>query len=176
LAEQLPAVKKKYLLHADYSKVTMDQLMNDFGRDGWMGLQCETTSSVYIENLGNGKFKTHVLPVQAQFAPVNSIVAEDVDADGNTDLIIAGNEYQAAANTGRYDASYGLLLKGDGKGGFTPVDILQSGLLIDGDIKDMKMISIKNNGRLLLAIPNDSKLISLVMNATTKTKLYKNEK
>jgi hypothetical protein len=55
MAAQVPAVKKKYLLHKDYSKVTMKQLLNDFGPDGWMILKCETVSSVWIENLGQGR-------------------------------------------------------------------------------------------------------------------------
>ncbi|HKZ68186.1 MAG TPA: VCBS repeat-containing protein [Chitinophagaceae bacterium] len=158
LAEQVPAVKKKYLLHRDYSEVTMQQLINDFGADGWTVLKCETVSSVWIENLGQGKFKAQALPVQAQLAPINSIVADDIDGDGNTDLIIAGNEYQAAANIGRYDASYGLLMKGNGKGNFMPVNMVESGIIIDGDVKDMKMVSIKSKGKALLAAPNDSPL------------------
>ena len=108
------------------------------------------------------------LPVQAQFAPVNSIVANDIDDDGNTDLIIAGNEYQSAVSTGRYDASYGLVLMGNGKGNFTPVNMVKSGLIIDGDVKDLKMISVKNKGKLLLAAPNDSKLKIFLLNSPVK--------
>jgi enediyne biosynthesis protein E4 len=106
------------------------------------------------------------LPIQAQVAPVNSIVADDIDGDGNLDLIIAGNEYQTAANTGRYDASYGLLLKGNGKGDFVPVNSTASGIVIDGDVKDMKMISVKNKGKVLLAAPNDSKLKIFSLNSS----------
>jgi enediyne biosynthesis protein E4 len=168
LAEQLPSVKKKYLLHADYAKISMENLKNDFGSEGWMELKCETAASVWIENLGNGKFKTHDLPIAAQFAPINSIVAEDVDEDGNTDLIIAGNEYQTAAATGRYDASYGLFLKGNGKGIFTAVNMVSSGLIIDGDIKDLKIINIKNKGRILLAAPNDETLKIFLLNTAAK--------
>lgn len=164
LSEQLPSIKKKYLLHADYAKVKMEQLKNDIGADGWTELKCEIAESIWIENLGNNKFKIHALPVAAQVAPVNSIVADDIDNDGNTDLIIAGNEYQAAISTGRYDASYGLVLKGDGKGNFNPANIVKSGLIIDGDVKDMKMISIKNKGKLLLVAPNDSKLKTFLLN------------
>ena len=166
LAEQLPSVKKKYLLHKDYASITMDQLKNDFGSDGWSELKCETSASVWIENLGNGKFKMHELPIQAQLAPINSIVAEDVDEDGNIDLIIAGNEYQTAVATGRYDASYGLFLKGNGKGIFSPV--INSGLIIDGDIKDLKIISIKNKSKVLVAAPNDDTLKIFLLNAAAK--------
>ncbi len=168
LAEQLPAAKKKYLLHADYAKILMQQLQNDFGADGWSELKCETAATVWIENLGNTKFKTHQLPMQAQFAPVNSILATDVDEDGNVDLIIAGNEYQTAAATGRYDASYGLFLKGNGKGAFTPVSILNSGLIIDGDVKDLKLITQKSQNKLLLAAPNDDNLKVFLLHSSVK--------
>lgn len=157
LGDQAPMLKKKYLQHSDYSKIDMQKLKSDFGSDGWNELKCETSASVWIENLGGGKFKSHELPLQAQFAPINSIVATDADTDGNIDLIVAGNEYQAEVNIGRYDASYGLLLKGDGKGNFKSVDPVTSGLIIDGDVKDMKMVNTAK-GKLLLAAPNDSKL------------------
>lgn len=168
LAEQIPSVKKKYLLHADYANITMKQFSNDYGNDGWLKLECETSASVWIENLGNGKFKTHPLPVEAQFAPVNSMVAEDINGDGNIDLMIAGNEYQAALSTGRYDASYGLVLLGNGKGKFTPVNMFNSGLIIEGDVKDMKLINTKNKGKLLIAAPNDSELKTFVLNLYNK--------
>jgi hypothetical protein len=157
LARETPVVKRKYLLHKDYSTVTMAQLKDDFGGDGWTVLKCETSASVWLENLGGGRFKTHELPLEAQFAPLNSIVAEDVDGDGAPDLIIAGNEYQTEAGAGRYDASYGLVLRGDGKGGFTPVDVAGSGLVLDGDIRDLKVIRM-GMGRILLAAPNDGEL------------------
>ena len=48
-------------------------------------IKCETTATVWIENLGNGHFKMHQLPLEAQFAPVNAIVADDLDHDGNID-------------------------------------------------------------------------------------------
>jgi hypothetical protein len=163
LAAQIPAVKKKYLLHQDYSRVTMQQLLNDFDTEGWTTLKAETFSSVWIENIGAGKFHAHVLPTQAQIAPVNSIIADDFDGDGNTDIVVAGNEYQANSNTGRYDASYGLLLKGDGNGNFTPVNMNASGLIINGDVKDMKMVSIRNKGKILLVAPNDSPLKTFIL-------------
>jgi hypothetical protein len=132
----------------------MAQLKDDFGSDGWTEMKCETAASVWLENAGDGKFKMHILPLQAQFAPVNSIVVEDVDGDGKIDIVLAGNEYQASLGNGRDDASYGLVLKGDGKGGFAPMN---TGLILDGDVRAMKIIRVKE-GRLLLVAPNDSKL------------------
>ncbi len=119
LADEVPSVKKKYLLHGDFAGLEMDRLRDDFGPEDWTALTCETTGSVWLENIGNGHFRIHDLPLAAQFAPVNAIIAEDLDGDGKPDLVLAGNEYQEAPFRGRYDASYGLFLKGDGHGHFT---------------------------------------------------------
>lgn len=158
LADEMPAIKKKYLLHKDFSTITMERLASDYGSDGWIKLKCESMQSVWLENLGNNKFKTHELPLQAQFAPVNTILPYDIDQDGNIDLLVAGNEYQTEAVTGRYDASYGLVLKGNGKGSFVPVNIVKSGFILDGDVKDLKTININNRQQLIIAAINDEKV------------------
>jgi len=158
LADEMPAIKKKYLMHKDFSNITMEKLAGDYGEEGWTKLKCETMESGWIENVGNGKFRMHALPLQAQFAPANAIIANDIDGDGNVDLMIAGNEYQAEVSTGRYDASYGLVLKGDGKGNFTPLDMVKTGFILDGDVKDLKRININNNGKLIIAAINNERL------------------
>ena len=158
LAQHIPSVKKKYLEHAEFSKVNMKKFLGDMGDEEIIELKCETTASVWIENLGNGKFTMHELPVEAQFAPVNTIVALDIDQDGNIDLLLAGNEYQTEVSTGRYDASYGLLMKGNGKGQFRSVGPAVSGLILDGDIKHMKIIQAGKHQRFLVAALNNDSL------------------
>ncbi|MEO6288330.1 MAG: hypothetical protein ABIO76_00325, partial [Ginsengibacter sp.] len=87
--------------------------------------------------------------------PVNSIICTDADADGNLDIIIAGNEYQTEVSTGRYDASYGLVLKGDGIGGFTNLSYARTGFIVDGDVKNMQLITTGNKEKLLLVTVNN---------------------
>ncbi|HEY6977253.1 MAG TPA: VCBS repeat-containing protein, partial [Chitinophagaceae bacterium] len=165
LSDQIPSIKKKYLLHKEYADVNMEKLTGDYGNDGWTKLTCETMHTVWIENTGNarlpggqGKFKLHLLPLAAQLAPVNAILPYDINDDGNMDLIIAGNEYEEDAMTGRYDASYGLVLEADGKGNFHPLNIVKSGFIVDGDVKDMKPVNIKNRGKLIVAAVNNDKV------------------
>ena len=55
---------------------------------------------------------------------------------------------------GCFDASYGLLLTGNGKGIFNAVTPVSSGLILNGDIRDMKLITA-NNKKLLLCTVND---------------------
>jgi hypothetical protein len=40
----------------------------------------------------------------------------------------------------RYDAFFGLILKGDGKGHFKALIPTDTGLLLDGDVRDIKTI------------------------------------
>jgi enediyne biosynthesis protein E4 len=158
LSQEIPSVKKKYLMHADYASVTMEQLLRDLGDENAPALKCETTSSGWIENLGKGRFVFHALPGEAQFAPVNAIVASDLDGDGKLDLLLAGNEYQADVVTGRYDASYGCFLKGDGHHSFTAVRPVETGFILDGDINSLKKISDRRNGSYILAAVNNDSL------------------
>ena len=132
LADQLPSIKKKFLLNIDYAKTNMQDLLHNIHAKDMIEKDCQTTASVWIENLGNGKFTVHSLPLEAQLAPVNSVLTGDMDGDGNTDILLAGNEYQNEVTTGPYDASYGLFLKGNGKGIFKPVTPRQSGFILDG--------------------------------------------
>ncbi len=136
-------------------KATADKLLDDLGRQDLMTFYCDNMASVWIENLGNGKFAMHPLPIEAQFAPVNAIIATDFYPDGNIDLLLAGNEYQEAVATGRYDASYGLFLKGNGKGVFTAVAPVKSGFIIDGDVRNIRNIKNGKGANLLIAAVND---------------------
>jgi hypothetical protein len=157
LAAQVPPVKKKFLYCKDYANAKFKDIFTNQQQANMLTLKCEETRSCIFENKGNGKFVMRPLPVEAQFAPVNAIVCGDFDGDGNNDLLLAGNEYQTEVMTGRYDASYGLFLKGDGKNNFTAVSPVQSGFIVNGDVKDMKTITSVNGDRLVIvAVNNDS--------------------
>jgi hypothetical protein len=67
--------------------------------------------------------------------------------------------------TGRYDASYGLLLEGDGNGGWVGVSPAGSGLILDGDVRDLKVIGVAGQ-RVLLAAVNDSKMKAFKINGS----------
>jgi enediyne biosynthesis protein E4 len=157
-ADQVLAIKKKYLLNTDYAKVNMQKLLEVTGQKDMLEFKCETMASMWIENTGTGQFKQHPLPVEVQFAPLNAILPTDIDGDGNIDLLVGGNEYQAEIGTGRYDASYGQFLKNDGKGNFININPAQSGFNIDGDIKSLRLLTTKNNEQFILAAVNDNLL------------------
>jgi hypothetical protein len=113
-------------------------------------LHANYLSSAFLRNDGNGKFTMIELPSQAQFSVLNGMSVHDYDGDGNLDVLINGNDFGTEVTLGRYDALNGLLLKGDGKGNFIPLSIMQSGIYIPGNGK--ALVSLESNkGNLLMA-------------------------
>lgn len=158
LTRQMPSFKKRFLKNTDFASADLTALFPDDMVKDARKLDCNELHTCWFENLGKGRFRKHVLPMEAQFAPVNAVVAHDLDGDGKLDLLLAGNEYQTEVMSGRYDASYGLLLKGDGKGNFLPVTHVDKGIFIKGDVKDLKLIKNGNGYELILAAVNNERL------------------
>jgi enediyne biosynthesis protein E4 len=118
--------------------------------------QADTFASMYLHNDGGGKFTASPLPNLAQIAPIKGIIAQDVDGDGNLDLIVAGNLYDAEANTPRADAGNGLWLKGDGKGHFIPVPAAQSGFLTPLNVSGLALLNTPRGKIVVVANSGDS--------------------
>ena len=121
-------------------------------------LEADTFASVIALNRGDGTFELHALPMEAQFAPIYASLAGDFDGDGKVDLVIGGNFSGVTPLEGRYDASYGLLLRGDGRGGFAAVDMEQSGLAIEGQVRHMAFLKRANGDRLIVVARNNARL------------------
>ena len=70
------------------------------------------------------------------------------------DILLGGNFYESKPEVGIYDASYGTLLKGDGKGGFSALTPQQSGIAIKGAVRDMITVNIGKQHIVVIAKNN----------------------
>ena len=119
-------------------------------------LSYEVTSfaSIYLEN-NNGVFTARPLPQLAQISSINKFVVDDFNKDGNLDVLLAGNLYNAEVETPRNDSSFGLFLQGDGTGNFMVRTMMESSLKIVGDVRGMELLSVKGQKHLLVAKNDD---------------------
>ena len=141
LNEQIYPMRKKFNSYAAYSNATMKDIFSREELDAAGKLTAtENRTSCWLNK--GGHFVRVELPVQAQFAPVCKILVRDYDGDGHPDILLLGNHSDNRLKMGSMDASYGCLLKGDGKGGFTYVTQPASGLSIRGDVKSAEEVRI----------------------------------
>lgn len=158
LGQQLPKLKKKLLKYRDFAQASSTEVLQILAAEH-RTLSCKVAATSFIENIGNGQFKISPLPVEAQVAPTNTIIAEDLNHDGFLDLILAGNNYNREVIGGRYDASIGNVLLNNGSNTFKALTTQESGFFVGGDARSMARITVKDHLYLLIA-QNNSKLLS----------------
>jgi len=137
--KMLITTKKRWVYFKDYGKTTQVQFFTEEEKKKAKIASFNSNASVWIENLGKGKYKVHELPVEAQFSCINAIEIMDVNRDKNLDIVFAGNNFGNEVFIGRYDASNGGVLLGNGKGGFT--FYRDSGFEVPGDAKSLIRIN-----------------------------------
>lgn len=154
VVKQIPSLRKKYLKHAQYQGQTMSDIFPAEALSSAIKWEVHTTQTSVAINDGKGKFNLLPLPAEAQISSTYGLMADDLDRDGIVDILLAGNFFQAKPELGINAASYGLVLKGLGKGKFTPLNSKQSGLLLRGAVRDVELVK-SGQRKILVVAKND---------------------
>ncbi|WP_442845147.1 VCBS repeat-containing protein [Leeuwenhoekiella sp. H156] len=161
-SQQIPGIKQKFKDYASFSEATLDEVYPEKLLNSALHYQVKSFASIYLEN-DEGKMIVHELPRAAQLSSVTGIVVKDFNNDGNLDALLAGNLYQSEIETPRNDAFKGVLLAGDGKGGFAAIRAAKSGVFLPGDVKALKPYR-KGSEDYILAAKNSDYLQALKVN------------
>ncbi len=155
---QYVGIRKKYNSFGAFGAATLPEMFSDGLLEDAEVFQLNYMQSSWIENLGNGQFKVHALPVEAQLAPIYGILPMDINEDEHIDLVLVGNDYGMETQQGKADAFLGLVLKNNGNGDFLPLALEDSHFLVAGDAKALVTIDRTNNNMLLVASQNNDSL------------------
>ncbi len=155
LTRQIPVLLKKYPKYELFKEQTINDIFAPEQLTNAIKLDVAQLETALFINDGLGHFSMHTLPVETQFSTVMAARAGDFNKDGNMDLLLGGNLYRVKPEVGRYDASYGNLLEGDGRGGFKVVPALESGFGLEGEIRDIQSIQTPTGTMLVIARNND---------------------
>ncbi|MBA2245839.1 MAG: VCBS repeat-containing protein [Gemmatimonadetes bacterium] len=159
LIKSLSFLKTRFLKYADYAERSATDIFTPEALADAVLKEAHTFATTLVRNNGDGSFTLVPLPTEAQFAPVYGILASDLDGDGKLDLLLAGNFDGVKPEIGRMSASYGLFLRGDGKGNFAPVRAAQSGFLVPGQARDIQRIRTQEGELYVVARNNDRPLV-----------------
>jgi hypothetical protein len=158
MVKQMNPIRARFRTYQPYAEAPFNKSFLQEELDAAYKVCAENFQSSYIENLGNGNFAVRPLQVEAQFSPAYGIISEDYNGDGFLDVMLVGNSYATEVSTGRYDASIGLLLAGNGMGDFKTIDVRKSGFVVDKDAKGLAKLLLKDGRELILSCINDGKL------------------
>lgn len=162
MTKQMPFLKKRYLSYHKFAEATLEDMFSEKELDNAQQYVAYTFESCYIENLGNLKFKMRPLPNSVQFSTAETLLVDDFNNDKIADVLVAGNYYPVNVQRGRYDASYGSVLLGDGKGNFRAMSGVESGFSVSGETRQLKKIKV-NNKEYYLAIRNNDRVEVLTL-------------
>lgn len=156
-SRQMPFIQGRFPTYKAFADATLEGIYGDALRNA-LRLKATTFASMVFINT-NGHFEERPLPMAAQVNPARSMLILDADNDGKMDLVLAGNLYGTEVETPRYDAGTGLVLMGDGQGGFEPLDASRSGITIPFDTRHLLPITIAGRGRCYVAVNNTGPIL-----------------
>jgi hypothetical protein len=155
----LPFLRARYPNFEDYALETVTDIFSPAELADAVVKQAYTLATALARNNGDGSFTLLPLPLEAQIAPVYGILPADIDEDGHLDLLLAGNFDGVKPEIGRMSASHGLVLQGDGTGGFQPVHGSESGFLVPGQARDIQRIRTARDDLYFVTRNNDRPLV-----------------
>ena len=154
LVKQMPFLNKKYLSFKDFANATVKEVFSEEKLNNALQKKVYELASCYFENTGNNTFKKHTLPFGVQVSSVNDIWVEDVNNDGNLDLLLVGNNFEISTQLSRLDASRGVLLINDGKANFT--EKKDEKFILSGACRNIEKLTIKSDTYLIITRNNNT--------------------
>lgn len=159
-SEQIPELELKFPTYDLFAIATISDVYGDRLEPSLKLEAYDFHSAVFINE--GGSFKQVNFAHRFQSFNWNDIILKDINADGNLDVISAGNLYEAEVETPRCDAGMGLILLGDGKGSWKE-KTASSGSWGNGNIKQLGLIQNNNKLGVLIGSNNSSlKLLNFI--------------
>ena len=166
LAKILPWVNGMYPTFRAFGQADVQTMLEPAGRTPVV-LKLNTLDTTLFLNTGESLEKVD-LPVEAQFAPAFGCSVADFDGDGNEDIYLAQNFFNVGSESTRHDAGLGLVILGDGQGGFRALTSTESGMANLGQARGSVVSDLNGDGRVDLLTAQNNDRVKLYLNSRGK--------
>jgi hypothetical protein len=153
-SQQVPELKNKFQKYDLFASLDVKDVYGEVNLDNALRLHANTFESMVLIN-NNSSFEPIDLPYQAQISSINDFLIDDYNNDGNKDILIVGNLFTSEVETTRNDASYGLILTGNGDGTFKAMSRKETGFYAPSDAKKLHVVNLKNEQGIIVGNNND---------------------
>jgi len=161
-AVALPFLNERWQTQEAYGRASFDEIYGTILKKAQL-LEANWLETTLFLNMGD-HFEARPLPLEAQMAPAFGVCVGDLDGDGHEDLFLSQNSFGMPPEQARYDAGCGLLLRGDGRGGFIALSPEESGIKVYGEQRGAALCDFDHDGRLDLTVGQNG----------AETRLFKN--
>ncbi len=144
LAEVWTGFRERFPTHASFSAISIDEAWGH-AAPRMQGVEAKQWNTTLFLNRGN-RFEARPLPQIAQLAPAFGIGVADLNGDGFLDAVLAQNFFALRPGVSRCDAGQGLVLLGDGGGGFRPLTSTESGVATEGEQRAVVIADFNDDG------------------------------
>jgi hypothetical protein len=145
-SEQMPFIKNKFPTYQAFAEANMEEIYGDELKNALHFTAGDFSHKLFLQKEA-GVYDELELSNSIQRSPIMDFLNLE---DGR--VIYGGNFHMAEVETVRYDAGIGGVLTW--KEGLSEVSMI--GLDLSGDVKDMAVINLANDGKLLLVAVNNS--------------------
>ena len=154
LGPKIPPLFSPFSTFYSFSEQSIPNLFNQSMLNNIDHYKVDTFSSGWLENRGDGVFKFHHLPNEAQISPTFAMVSIESNDNNCSDLLIAGNLHDTEANVARADAGNGLYLTCDPASGFHSIPVMESGFYAPKNVRTLH--KIKGGNSYMIIVGNNS--------------------
>jgi enediyne biosynthesis protein E4 len=150
--------------HREFATATVRQILGE-RYEQTRYKEVNTLEHMVFINHGDS-FEARPLPIEAQYSVGFHAGVADFDNDGNEDIFLSQNFFAVPPDIPRIDAGRGLVLLGDGQGGFRPLNGSESGVKVYGEQRGAAFGDFDQDGKIDLAVSQNANELKIFRNQT----------
>ena len=161
-SEQMPFIADKYPTYSKFASAEITEILGVQNIDSSLVYEArDFEHNVFINDNNSYKKAVH-LPSAAQMAPLRAAVLVDLNKDGKEDVLGVGNWKDTEVETAAYDAGFGFYgLNNNGE--LKALLPNESGLLLSGETRDIKLLKLANGKQLALISKFDEPMEAYIL-------------